>query len=60
MDEVVVCWPEIQYLMEQEGFEENCELIVSGKDYERYGDCSYYVDVEWLKTLDVEIRSMFL
>ena len=54
----IVGWPEIQYLMGQRGFRENAELIEGGSDYEKYGDCAFYVNEEWLDGLCDEIKSM--
>jgi len=54
----VICWPEIQYLMEQDGFRENSELIMAGPDYEKYGDSAYYVDDIWLNSLSDELKAM--
>lgn len=45
----VVCWPEIQDLMELDGFEENAYLVNDEKGIEDFGSSAYFVDVEWLK-----------
>ena len=45
---VVITWPEIQELMEYEGFQDNSLLINDGKLYEQYGDSAYMVNKDWL------------
>jgi L-rhamnose mutarotase len=47
----VILWPEIQDLMDEEGFEENSLLINEGKLYEEYGDSAYMVRVSWRKSV---------
>jgi hypothetical protein len=44
----VVKWPEIQTLMELEGFEDNSILINSEKLLREYGFSSYLVRYTWL------------
>ena len=55
---IVIGWPEIQYLYNQRGFFENSTLIMSGPDYDRYGDAAYYVSEEWLNGLCDELKKM--
>lgn len=45
---VVITWPDIQDLMDEEGFEENSILINDGSLYEKYGDSAYMVNLDWL------------
>ena len=45
---VVITWPDIQDLMDEEGFEENSILINDGSLYEKYGDSAYMVNLNWL------------
>lgn len=45
---VVITWPDIQDLMDEEGFEENSILINDGSLYEKYGDSAYLVNLDWL------------
>lgn len=47
MGYVVVCWPESQMLMENEGFFENCTLINTERGLEAYGSSAYLVDENW-------------
>lgn len=47
MNYIIVEWPEVQTLMEREGFEENSCLINSGIFLERYGSSAYFVDKYW-------------
>lgn len=43
-------WPEVQDLMEVEGFRENSTLIVPNNNI-GIGSSTYLVSVEWLKTI---------
>ena len=54
----IIGWPEIQYLQGQRGFKDNATLIMAGPDYEKYGDCAYYVDDIWLNGLCRELKKM--
>lgn len=45
---VVVQWPEVQDLMDMEGFDENSELILDESELEIYGSSSYYVLYSWM------------
>lgn len=45
----VVCWPDVQHLMEKDGFEENAYLINDEKGLEDYGSSAYFVSSEWLE-----------
>ena len=45
----VVCWPNIQYLMEMEGFRENSYLINDEKGLEEFGSSAYFVNCDWLE-----------
>lgn len=46
---VVICWPDVQELMDEEGFEENSTLINDGPLYDKYGDSAYMVNLAWLE-----------
>lgn len=50
---VVICWPDIQELMDMEGFEENSILINDGSLYEKYGDSAYLVNLDWLSKTQI-------
>ena len=50
-DYVIVEWPEIQELMDKEGFEKNTTLITPN-DSMSIGSSTYLVDKEWLKSLE--------
>lgn len=54
----IICWPEIQYLYGQRGFKDHATLIVAGPDYEKYGDCAYYIDDIWLNGLSDVLKQM--
>jgi hypothetical protein len=44
----VIQWPEIQDIMELEGFRENSHLINDERGLELYGSSAYFVNTEWL------------
>lgn len=48
----VVCWPEIQELMDKEGFEDHAYLINDDKGLDEFGSSAYFVDKEWLNQLE--------
>lgn len=48
----VVMWPEIQELMGLDGFRENSYLINDDKGIDKFGSSAYFVDVDWLNSLD--------
>ena len=41
---VVVTWPEIQFYMNREGFNENAYLINDEKGMEEFGSSAYFVN----------------
>ena len=45
---VIVQFPEIQFLMEKEGFNENCCLINDEYFLSLYGSSAYFVKESWL------------
>jgi len=47
---VVVCWPEIQYLFSENGFEENSYLINDEQGIDDFGSSAYFVNEEWLNS----------
>ena len=50
MDEfIVVTWPEVQDLMDIEGFIDNSLLINDGILYEEYGDSAYMIRKRWIE-----------
>ena len=54
-DFLVVEWPESQSLMEHEGFEENCTLLLS----DGFGSATYMVRKEWYSKLrDTELKKI--
>lgn len=46
---IVVQWPEIQELMEIEGFRDNSYLINDEKGLEEFGSSAYFVNYNWYK-----------
>lgn len=44
----VVCWPDVQFLFEQEGFQENAYLVNDEKGMLEFGSSAYFVRKEWL------------
>ena len=51
----VVTWPDIQFYMGHEGFEENAYLINDEKGMLEFGSSAYFVDSEWLEKIDREL-----
>lgn len=47
----IIDFPEIQYYMDKEGFEENATLITPNESM-GIGSSTYLVKVEWLKTTE--------
>lgn len=45
----IVCWPDIQFLMEMEGFRDNAYLINDKKGIEEFGSSAYFVKSDWLE-----------
>lgn len=45
----VVCWPEIQYLFNIDGFEDNAYLINDEKGMEEFGSSAFFIRSEWLR-----------
>ena len=50
-DYELIGWPEIQELMDKEGFEANATLI-EPNDSMGIGSSTYLVDKEWLESLE--------
>ena len=48
---IVVCWPEIQFLFEEEGFDENAYLINDEKGIDDFGSSAYFVNFDWINSL---------
>lgn len=44
----VVTWPEVQLLLDLEGFKEHSYLINDEQGLEDFGDLAYFVETEWL------------
>ena len=49
-DYEIIGWPDIQDIMDEEGFEDNATLI-EPNDNMGIGSSTYLVDKEWLETL---------
>lgn len=45
---IVIQWPEIQDIMELEGFRDNSYLINDEKGLKEYGSSAYFVNTKWL------------
>lgn len=52
-DYVIIGWPDIQDIMDAEGFADNATLI-EPNDNMGIGSSTYLVDKEWLKSLEEE------
>lgn len=44
----IIQWPEIQDLMEKDGFRENAYLVNDEQGISEYGSSAYFVNKEWL------------
>lgn len=44
----IIQWPEIQALMEKEGFQDNAYIINDEQGINEYGSSAYFVNKEWL------------
>lgn len=49
----IIGWPDIQYFMDIDGFEENTTLI-NPNDNIGIGSSTYLVSIDWLKTFSEE------
>ena len=49
---VVVGWPEIQVLMDEEGFDDNSYLVADEKGLDDFGSSAYFVSCDWLREID--------
>ena len=47
----IVGWPDIQYYMNKEGFDENATLIEPNENI-GIGSSTYLISKEWLKSLE--------
>lgn len=48
----VVVWPEVQELMDKEGFQDNSCLINDEPLLSEYGSSAYFVRQSWLREVD--------
>lgn len=48
---IVVEWPDVQYLMDMEGFGDNSYLVNDEKGIEDFGSSAYFVDKEWYNSI---------
>ena len=51
-DFVIIQWPEIQYLMDKEGFNTNASLANDEWSLEKYGSSAYFVNKQWLSKVE--------
>ena len=47
----VVMWPEVQKLMDLDGFEDHCYLVNDEKGIEDFGSSAYFVDKDWYESI---------
>lgn len=52
MSYIVIQWPEIQELMDKEGFKEHSFLVNDPLGLDTFGSSAYFVNEEWLKTIN--------
>lgn len=50
-DFTVISWPEVQELMDKEGFDTNASLANDEWCLEEYGSSAYFVNKKWLNSL---------
>ena len=50
---VIVTWPEIQELIDKEGFEENIYLVNDDKGLNDFGSSAYFVNEKWYTKMNV-------
>lgn len=50
-DFIIVQWPEIQELMDKEGFDLNCSLANDEWALDKYGSSAYFVNKAWLNSI---------
>lgn len=48
---IIVPWPDIQYLMDEQGFSDNCCLI-DDLELNEVGSNSYFVNKQWFNNTD--------
>lgn len=48
---IVIPWPEVQELMNKEGFRENSCLVNDSPLYEEFGDQAYFVRKQWINSI---------
>ncbi len=51
-DFVIIQWPEIQDLMDKEGFDTNASLANDEWCLEEYGSSAYFVNKQWLSKVE--------
>ena len=57
----IIQWPEIQALMEKEGFQDNAYLINDEQGLSEYGSSAYFVNKEWLnKATDAPKQKVYI
>lgn len=49
---IVIVWPDIQELMNEEGFRENSYLVNDEQGIIDFGSSAYFVDIQWLQSLN--------
>lgn len=57
----IIQWPEIQALMEKDGFQDNAYLINDEQGINEYGSSAYFVNKEWLdKATDAPKQKVYI
>ena len=51
-DFTIIQWPEIQDLMDKEGFKEHTHLINDDEGLNKYGSSAYFVNKLWLSKIE--------
>ena len=50
-DSIIIQWPEVQELMDKEGFDTNACLANDEWTLEKYGNQAYFVNKAWLNSI---------
>lgn len=57
----IIQWPQVQDLMDKEGFHENSYLVNDEQGINQYGSSAYFVKREWLdKTIEAPKQKVYI
>lgn len=55
---IIIEWPEVQELMDKEGFESNAHPVTTEEFLTNFGGSSYFVNESWLHELESNLGSL--